>query len=305
MVIPDDNSRVREYRVCNVGLRSGLATLALAFIVLTTVGSGLVAKYYPRAEAERLARANAVLVDEVESLRQDLAVLESSLLDLSERDERYRILANLEPLDDDVKLAGVGGPGARTVQTSRLWQVDRHLAGLTFTTGEQLNALNRRAQVLASSWSEATGAMESQIDLWERTPSIYPAHGYVSSGFTLRRVHPILGVARPHMGIDVAARRGTPVVATAKGVVTFAGNTGGDYGYRVDIDHGHGVLTRYAHLARGSVRVKVGQSVDRWDAIGEVGTTGLVTGPSVHYEVIVDGRARNPSQYVIADKFPF
>jgi murein DD-endopeptidase MepM/ murein hydrolase activator NlpD len=305
MVIPDDHSHVRQYRVCNLGLRSGVISLALAFLVLTTVGAGVVAKHYPRAEAERLARTNALLVREVEDLRQDLATLESSLQNLSERDERYRILANLEPLDDDVKLAGVGGPGARTLQTSRLWQVDRRLAGLTFNTSEQLSALNRRAQVLASSWSEATGAMEAQIELWERTPSIYPANGYVSSGFTLRRMHPILGVNRPHMGIDVAARRGTPVVATAKGVVTFAGNTGGDYGFMVDIDHGHGTVTRYAHLARGSIRVKVGQSVQRWDPIGEVGTTGLVTGPSVHYEVIVDGRPRNPSQYVISDKFPF
>jgi murein DD-endopeptidase MepM/ murein hydrolase activator NlpD len=105
--------------------------------------------------------------------------------------------------------------------------------------------------------------------------------------------------------VDIAARRGTPVVATAAGRVIFAGDTRGDYGVMVDIDHGNGVVTRYAHLARGSVRVKVGQAVGRWDKIAEVGTTGMVTGPSVHYEVIVDGRPRNPDQFVVGDILRF
>jgi murein DD-endopeptidase MepM/ murein hydrolase activator NlpD len=301
VVVPDDQLSVRQYRLSSRFLRSAITAAALAVILLSTVAAAVFVRPAAGDDAVHLARVNEQLVREVIDIRREMAALQTALMELSDRDERYRILANLEPLDEDVKRAGVGGPGTRTLQTSRLWQVDRSLAELTFGTSEELTALTRRAQVLASSWTEATSALGNQIDLWERTPSIYPARGYRTSGFTQRRIHPVLGVARPHNGLDIAARRGTPVVATAKGRVTFAGNTGGDYGYMVDIDHGNGVITRYAHLARGSIRVQAGQTVERWDKIGEVGSTGLVTAPHVHYEVLVDGRPRNPEQFVVAD----
>ena len=85
----------------------------------------------------------------------------------------------------------------------------------------------------------------------------------------------------------------------------FAGNSRGDYGYMVEIDHGRGVVTRYAHLGQNSVVVRRGQTVERWQKIGEVGATGLVTSPSLHYEVLVNGRAQDPLQYVIGDALEF
>lgn len=305
MVVPDDQSSVRQYRLNSRVLRTVLTLSVLTLALLVSVAAGLAVRHSPGSEAAKLARANELLVREVTDIRREMATLESALMDLSSRDERYRVLANLEPLDEDVKRAGIGGPGTRTLQTSRLWQVDRSLAELTFGTTDELTTLTRRAQVLASSWNEATNALENQIDLWAHTPSVYPVNGYKTSGFSQRRLHPILNVYRAHSGVDLAARRGTPVVATANGTVTFAGNTGGAYGFMVDINHGNGIVTRYAHLARGSIGVRTGQTVRRWDKIGEVGTTGLVTAPSVHYEVIVDGRPRNPAQFVIPDVIRF
>src|SRR5690606_25799985 len=134
-------------------------------------------------------------------------------------------------------------------------------ARLAFATGEGLESLVRRAELLGASWDEAADAMAGEIERWERTPLILPADGYKSSSFSNSRMHPILKVRRPHRGLDVVARRGTPVVAAARGTVTYAGNTGGDYGYMVEIDHGDGLRTRYAHLARGSLVVKRGQGV--------------------------------------------
>lgn len=305
MVVPDDHSGVKQYRLSYRAVRNTLTTVGVVLVALVSLSAGFFVQEDQRQDAKRLSRANALLVEELDAIRTDLGVLESSLGQLSRRDEQYRLLANLEPMDEDVKLAGVGGPGTRTVEESRLWQVDRSMAELTFGTGEELNALIRRSEVLASSWHEATRAMETQVDIWERTPSILPTQGYKSSGFSRNRMHPILNVRRPHKGIDIVARRGTPVVAAAKGTVTFAGNTGGDYGYMVDIDHGRGVVTRYAHLAKGSVVVRRGQTVDRWQKIAEVGATGLVTSPSTHYEVVVNGQARDPDQYVLADVIQF
>ena len=305
MVVPDDHSGVRQYRLSRRVIRTGLSLAALALLVLSTLSAGFFVQENQRQEAERLARANQLLVQELEGMRSDMQTLETTLASLSEKDERYRLLANLEPLDEDVKMAGVGGPGTETVEETRLWQVDRPLARMTFGTGEGIEALVRRAELLASSWEEATGAMAEQVDEWERTPSILPTAGYKSSDFSPNRMHPILNVRRPHKGIDIVARRGTPVVAAAKGRVIYAGNTYGDYGYMVDIDHGNGTITRYAHLAKGSVVVERGQSVERWEKIAEIGSTGLVTSPSMHYEVVVNGRPVDPDKFVLSDVLRF
>jgi murein DD-endopeptidase MepM/ murein hydrolase activator NlpD len=210
MVVPDDHSGVKQYRLSSRLLRSGITAVGLVIVVLGSLAAGFFVKEDQRLEAERLAQANQLLVQEIEGIRSDLAALESSLSTLSAKDEQYRLLANLEPLDEDVKLAGVGGPGSRTLESNPLWQVDRSLAEVTFGTSEDLSALIRRAQVLSSSWDEATGAMAQQVDLWERTPSILPAAGYKSSRFTTSRLHPILNVRRPHKGIDIVARRWWP-----------------------------------------------------------------------------------------------
>ena len=118
---------------------------------------------------------------------------------------------------------------------------------------------------------------------------------WLSSSFSRSRWHPLLNVRRPHEGIDISARRGTPVVATADGRVTFADWRPG-YGYTVEIDHGNGIKTRYAHNHE-NLKVRVGDQVRRGDVIAHVGSTGLAKGPHVHYEVLVDGRAVNPEHY--------
>ncbi len=308
MVVPDDQAGVRQYRLSRRRLYGALALAAVVLVVLSGFSIGFFLQESQRQEAQRLAVANALLMEEVEGIRQEMTALEGTLANLSDKDERYRLLANLEPLDEDVRMAGIGGPGSRTLETSELWAVDRSLAETTFETSQDLNSLVRRARLLSSSWSEATDAMETQVDVWERTPSILPTGeepGYISSGFSQNRMHPILNVRRPHEGIDIVARRGTPVVAAAKGRVIYAGNTGGDYGYMIDIDHGDGVITRYAHLAKSSVVVRRGQTVDRWQKLAEVGSTGLVTSPSIHYEVIVNGRAQDPDEFVLSDALRF
>lgn len=116
------------------------------------------------------------------------------------------------------------------------------------------------------------------------------ASARLTSGFGWR-VHPLGGGVRAHSGIDLAAAYGTPIVATAAGVVGTAGWSGG-YGLMVAIGHGGGVQTRYGHLSR--LAVAPGQAVAAGEVIGYVGSTGESTGPHVHYEVRVDGRAVDP-----------
>ena len=116
---------------------------------------------------------------------------------------------------------------------------------------------------------------------------------YVTSGFSYNRLHPILKVRRPHLGVDYGAPRGTPIVATADGKVIRASRKGG-YGKTVILRHGQNYRTLYAHLSRYAKGVRKGKWVKKGQVIGYVGSTGLSTGPHLHYEIHLDGKARNP-----------
>lgn len=114
----------------------------------------------------------------------------------------------------------------------------------------------------------------------------------ITSNFNPNRYHPILGTYRAHQGTDFGAATGTPVQATADGVVTFAGSNGG-YGNMVEIRHVNGYTTRYAHLSRFASGVRSGTRVSQKQVIGYVGATGLATAPHLHYELRRNGQAIN------------
>ncbi len=137
----------------------------------------------------------------------------------------------------------------------------------------------------------------------ERTPFVLPVRSSyrMTSGYGYRR-HPTTGQTRMHDGIDMAASLGTPIYATADGVVTFAGWAGG-YGRVIKIRHALGFETRFAHLAK--FRVKKGQRVSRGDRIADMGSSGRSTGSHVHYEVRIGGKSVNPMKYVKAARNVF
>lgn len=123
---------------------------------------------------------------------------------------------------------------------------------------------------------------------------IRPSAGRFTSGFGMR-VHPITGRRRMHAGVDIAAPTGTPIRAAAAGRIIIAGYMGG-YGYTVVVDHGGGYSTLYGHCS--SLLVRVGQQVRQGQQIARMGSTGMSTGPHLHFEVRINGRPVNPRQYV-------
>lgn len=137
----------------------------------------------------------------------------------------------------------------------------------------------------------------SQKDLLTATPSVRPTGGWLSSGFGYR-TDPFTKRRKLHKGLDFAANIGTPVYAPADGVVSFAGREG-SYGKIISIDHGYGLVTRFAHNSR--LTVKTGQKISRWDKIAEVGTTGRSSGPHLHYEVRLNGVSVNPEKYILSN----
>jgi murein DD-endopeptidase MepM/ murein hydrolase activator NlpD len=158
-------------------------------------------------------------------------------------------------------------------------------------TAMSLEAGPAGRQLAFSRTSRLGGRLSPQ---WWASPSLtssLPVSSFVvTSGFGMR-FHPILHAVREHDGIDLAAPIGTPVFATQDGVVRMADRHGG-YGLFVDLDNGSGLQTRYGHMSRLSV--VAGQRVRKGQLIGSVGSTGLSTGPHLHYEVRLNGQAVNP-----------
>jgi hypothetical protein len=296
VIVSDDRTGVRQFRLTREAVRvlialslfvvAALSSLATAFLV--GAGAG-------RADV-RLLTKNELLERELDDMTTRLDTLQHSLETLSEKDDFYRLLAGLEPLGPAVLMAGIGGPDADSLEASELYRVDTRTGRRVFSTSLQLNSLIRRARVLAFSWREAEDTLTWKHARMSATPSIFPTQGYVSSSFSTARWHPILDKPRPHTGIDIVAPRGTPVVASAHGRVSSVGQQG-EYGLMIEIDHGFGTATRYAHLSKANVRV--GEQVVRGQQIGNVGASGLAVGPHLHYEVLVHGQPSNPHRYIL------
>lgn len=152
------------------------------------------------------------------------------------------------------------------------------------------DAKKRQVRQAVESVAEIKRYLNEQHDIFLATPAGLPVNGPISSGFGARR-HPGTGEIVVHHGIDIAVPSGTPVRATADGIVSFSGWSNGS-GNVVVVEHGFGFNTAYAHNTRNVV--KVGQRVKRGDVIVTSGSTGVTTGPHVHYEVWTDGRQVDP-----------
>ena len=160
---------------------------------------------------------------------------------------------------------------------------DLLFAGLSRSNGRGINMLKWTSEG-RSQWFEASGVGQ------RRGVLSAPVSGRMSSGYGMRR-HPILGYTRMHAGIDFASRYGSPIYAATDGVVSYSGRHGG-HGNYVRLDHGHGLATGYAHMSR--IAARSGQRVRQGQVIGYVGSSGLSTGPHLHYELYRNGRTINP-----------
>lgn len=183
-----------------------------------------------------------------------------------------------------------------------------YLDGEKFGTGEILSArfLNRGEEVIALRYTDSNGDTDyyspngsSMRKAFLRTP----ISARVSSSFNLQRRHPVLDVVRPHEGTDYAAPPGTPIKAAGDGRVIFAGWKGG-YGRTVILQHGDNITTLYAHMSRLGRGIRNGSRVKQGDTVGHLGSSGMVTGPHLHYEFRVNGSPRNSRTVKLPDAKP-
>jgi murein DD-endopeptidase MepM/ murein hydrolase activator NlpD len=183
-----------------------------------------------------------------------------------------------------------------------------YLDGEKFDTGAILSArfVNQGEEVIALRYTDSSGDTDyyspngsSMRKAFLRTP----ISARVSSSFNLQRRHPVLDVVRPHEGTDYAAPPGTPIKAAGDGRVSFAGWKGG-YGRTVILQHGDNITTLYAHMSRLGRGIRSGSRVKQGDTIGHVGSSGMVTGPHLHYEFRVNGSPRNSRTVKLPDAKP-
>jgi murein DD-endopeptidase MepM/ murein hydrolase activator NlpD len=294
--VPHGSEPSRIVEVSYGVIKMAVGGLALGLAAAVLVGYATMARSYDLSRTSRLQAENIRLGQTIGELHSRLSTLADTISSISQRDARIRVLANLDPIDPQVQAAGIGGP---TLAPRPALPGETHTERRSEEIRVDLNALIRRANLLASSFEEAKDSLASHSQRLAATPSIMPTQGWLTSAFSQMREHPILHIARPHEGIDVVAPMGSPIEAPAAGVVTDAGWESG-YGNTVTIDHGYGVVTKFAHASK--LLVKAGQRVSRGQRIALVGNTGLATGPHLHYEVHVNGRPVDPLRYVLPDR---
>jgi murein DD-endopeptidase MepM/ murein hydrolase activator NlpD len=261
-------------------------------LVMTTIGTWVISSNIttPNEIAQR---------QEIDVLRGELTAANNSLYSFSEQLETlaetdreiYRTVLGTEPISEDEFQVGVGG--ARNIGFDRFPGPTRDLLRQTSATFDRLE---RQFALQTRSFEELETLASERQDILRQQPAILPLqNARLTSGFGYR-YHPILHTVRMHNGIDFPTPRGSPIYATGDGEVSFVGSKSG-YGNVVEVDHPLARRqTRYAHLSRVAVGVRVGTPVRRGQIIAYSGNTGLSTAPHLHYEVrrLSDGQALNP-----------
>ena len=219
----------------------------------------------------------------------------SELLSLMEmRDNRiYRSVYGLDEIPEAVRGSGLGGEHRyAALEGTALLDISR-----------RLDVLEKRAYIQSKSFDDVAAVQQTAGDMALHIPAIPPMNTdpstyRMSSPFGYRS-DPLLGYTKRHTGMDFACPPGNPIYATGDGVVVLAKYDHSGYGRHVEIDHGFGYVTRYAHMSR--LDVEEGQVVRRGDCIGLSGRSGRITGPHLHYEVIYRNNYVNPAWYMDLD----
>lgn len=273
----------------------------LGFVGFLAVGALLACNIWLWRYHHETALLNVKLSDTervVEDQRNQLLSMVGKIRDVSadlnrvqQFDTKLRLMMNMEK-----DPAEVGGRGGSRIEDFSTTYLPLHRQEITARKMHAfLKQLSEDVRLEEVRQQDLLHAMRAHRDALSALPSIWPIEGFVSSSFG-GRSSPFSGRGEFHKGLDITGRIGTPIQATARGTVSFA-NMDGGYGNSVEIDHGGGIVTKYAHMQR--YIVKEGQWVQRGDIIGYIGMTGRTTGAHVHYEVRLNGVPVNPMRYIL------
>jgi septal ring factor EnvC (AmiA/AmiB activator) len=323
IVVSDETAPIRRFDVKKRSVRNAVAGAAILLVCLVLGLVDYVRVRIDQVELESLRSEAAGQRSRIAGFEQTLAEVEGQLETLREFERKVRIIANLpgasaaggedvtavspEAGDEaadaselpaggdeaDLQALPVGGPPAAAAPAAAPPDASRG--------GDRVGMLRRDAERLglvanarALSLEELVKQLEAKRHHLASTPAIWPTRGWLTSRFGYR-TSPFTNSRQFHAAIDIAGARGTEIVAPARGRVTFAGKRG-PLGKSLVLDHGYGVRTLYGHTEE--IKVVEGQEVERGQVIATLGNSGRSTGPHLHYVVEVDGKARNPLDYI-------
>jgi len=290
LILPDATSPARKFHLNRAILTAlsavtALAVLAFAFVLYQYVNLNL-----RMLEMKQLRQE----VSDRNVLAAKVGELEGELTRLRELDRKLRVVAGLDA--GEAPGAKLAQGGAETLSQAALLEAVRKSPGrLGDWVGRDLEALGQEISSRERSFRQLKDLLEAKRSVLASTPTIWPVRGLITAGYGYR-LSPFTGQREMHEGLDIAAPFGSPILATAEGIVSFVGPLG-SFGTVVFLNHGHGLTTFYAHAS--STRVKEGQPVKRGQIVAFVGTSGRTTGPHVHYEVQINGATVNPLKYII------
>jgi murein DD-endopeptidase MepM/ murein hydrolase activator NlpD len=229
------------------------------------------------------------------NLSQKIDHINRKMIELKKFDHKLRVMVNLETGEDNPQFLGIGGSDTTVLNPD--YTVEKAHKKLVRLMHHSLDNLNTEISVQIQDKAELHRFLQEQKSMLACTPSIWPTKSkrWVSSNFGYR-ISPFTNEREFHKGLDISARMKTPIIAPADGVVSSVGTSHG-YGRMLHINHGNGLKTVYAHLAKSLV--KKGQHVKRGQTIALMGKSGRTTGTHLHYEVHLSGVPVNPLRYIL------
>lgn len=300
LFIDDKGNPVRESLVSKRSIRL-LAFVAVILIGLCATGTyryinmhkALADKASLQGMIEQQTSAIESQRNQLQSFAHEINNLKSSLVALNDFESKIRIMANLEHKPDQASLLAMGGsmPGDLEPNLPLNQDHDR----LVRQMHDHIEQVQQASSVQGNSFESLMKSLKSKRNLLAATPSLRPTKGWFSSTFGYR-VSPFTGRKEFHKGLDIANRKGTPIIAPADGLVTYSAKKW-LIGNMISIDHGYGMVTRYGHISK--LLKKKGNRVKRGEVIALMGNTGRSTGPHLHYEVRLNGVPVNPAKYIL------
>ncbi len=278
---------------------------ALSFAVVSLFFAGIIiygySLFFKSPQEALLAKENNELVLHYEILNKEIEHATERLNTLQQRDnEIYRVIFEDKPVS-----MNTNNSAADLYKYKELLSNGLEKRTLIAATTLKMEQLMKKMRSQNTSYDQIVVMAKNKSTMLACIPAIQPISNKelkrLASGFGMR-IHPIYKVKRMHTGCDFAAERGTPVYATGDGVIKLIESHAGGYGKEIEIDHGYGYITKYAHLE--GFNVKPGQRIKRGELIGYVGNTGSSTAPHLHYEVIKDGVKVDPVHFFFNDLNP-
>ncbi|TAH26134.1 MAG: M23 family metallopeptidase [Cytophagales bacterium] len=285
--------------------KSEIVWNTLGFILTSVLfGAGLLYLYVQFFNSPKeliLKKENSTLLFYYDLINKELDETTNVIAELESRDNSiYRVIFEATPISTEKRTSDDGINKYKELLNKKVKPQK-----LIASTLLKMELLKKRVSIQSKSFDEIMILARNKSKMYSSIPAIQPISNKelkaLASGFGMR-IHPIYKVKMMHTGVDFAAVRGTPIYATGDGVIKATIRNLGGYGNEIEINHGYGYITKYAHLEKFSVRE--GQKVKRGECIGYVGTSGTSTAPHLHYEVIKNGEKVNPIYYFFNDITP-